>query len=133
MSKYEPLQRHLTCLQVRVWRASFDDVEQVLGFALPKSAYRYPAWWSNDTTGHVQSNAWLDAGWKTENVDIEGRAVTFSVGDRDVLKAGGSGAGANGSIELFGALKGTVRVQVDWDLTEPTGETWSASDGRLGE
>jgi plasmid stability protein len=39
-------------------------------------------------------------------------------------------AAANGSAgampELWGALKGSVRIETDTDLTAPTGEVWSA-------
>ncbi len=133
MGKYEPLQRHLMGLRVGTWRASFDEVEAILGFPLPRSAFRYPAWWSNDATGHSHSRAWLDAGWKTESVDIEGRALTFRAPRRDEVGPGRRDTTAAPSIELFGALAGTVRVGPDTDLTEPTGEAWSAGDGRSHE
>lgn len=126
MSKYDPLLSHLNGLRVGTWRASFDEVEAVLGFALPPSAYKHPAWWSNDATSHSHSRAWLDAGWRTESVDVEGHAVTFRAPQP---RTAGPGR-AETPTDLFGALAGTVRVAPGTDLTEPTGEAWSAGDER---
>ena len=52
MSKYEPLSRYLSSLSHKRHRISFGEVERILKFKLPKSAGTYPAWWSNDATGH---------------------------------------------------------------------------------
>lgn len=40
----------------------FSQLEKILGFKLPPSAYKYKAWWSN--SGHTHSNTWIDAGYK---------------------------------------------------------------------
>jgi hypothetical protein len=40
----------------------FEQLEKIIGFALPKSAFKYNAWWSN--SGQRHSNAWTDAGYK---------------------------------------------------------------------
>ena len=50
-----------------------------LGIDLPKSAYDHRAWWANDrTTEHrPMRDAWLDAGWETEDVDMQGQTLTF--------------------------------------------------------
>ena len=77
MSKYQHLTDHLSKLKSHEWRASFNDIEQVLGFELPASAYQHPAWWANQNGGQAQRAAWQEAGWKTESVDLEGQAVTF--------------------------------------------------------
>lgn len=78
MSKYEPLAQFLSGLADEKWNASFADVEKVLGFALPKSAYQYPAWWANQSgDGHSQKSGWYDAGWRTAAVDIAKREVVF--------------------------------------------------------
>jgi hypothetical protein len=76
MSKYKPLTEHLRSRNEPFWRATFDDVESVLGFALPKAAEDKSGWWDNGgTTGH--SRAWVDAGWHVESVDRPGRRVMF--------------------------------------------------------
>lgn len=55
---------------------SFDEVKEVLGFDLGNAAYSYPAAWSN-TTSHSLALGWLNAGYRTENVDMINQHVTF--------------------------------------------------------
>jgi hypothetical protein len=82
MSKYEPLQRFLRSRKEREVPLSFEAIEDVLGFDLPRSARLYAPWWSNVGGTHVQASAWLDAGWRTSNVDVPGGRVVF-VRDRN--------------------------------------------------
>ena len=38
---------------------TFAEIEQILGAALPKSAYRYRPWWANQRAGtRVHARAW---------------------------------------------------------------------------
>ncbi len=77
-AKYEPLKRHLEGMfQHGEVRLSFAEIERILGFALPPSAYDAQPWWSNARAGHSQAAAWLDAGWKTAVLDLPGRQVSF--------------------------------------------------------
>lgn len=78
MSKYRNLTAHLYSLNTLEWRATFAEIEQVLGFELPASAYEHPAWWANQAGGHAQSSSWQEAGWRTESLDLEGKSVTFA-------------------------------------------------------
>jgi hypothetical protein len=77
MGKYEPLTQHLASLESDSWDASFPEIEKVLGFELPFSAYNYPAWWSNQEKGHSQTRGWRDAGWETCNLDLSDKRVRF--------------------------------------------------------
>lgn len=77
MGKYEPLTHYLENQSVEIWDANFSDVERVLGFALPRSALEYAAWWANQEPGHSQTRGWRDAGWETGNVDLAARRVRF--------------------------------------------------------
>ena len=78
MSKYHKLSAHLSALRHEEWTASFADIERILGFSLPASAGRYPAWWSNQTgIGHTQSASWQAVGWRTRDVTLTKRHVTF--------------------------------------------------------
>ena len=77
MGKYEPLTHYLENQAEEIWDASFSDVERVLGFALPRSAHDYAAWWANQEPGHSQTLGWRDAGWETGNVDLAARKVRF--------------------------------------------------------
>ena len=66
MGKYDALEGHLRRQKTATYEMSFRDIERVLGALLPKSAQR-PEWWANEqnpTTRHVQSKAWLRAGYR---------------------------------------------------------------------
>jgi len=76
MTKYQPLSDHLSSRREPFWRASFDDLEAVLGFSLPKAALEKAAWWDN-TSDKTHTQAWVDAGWRVESVDRPGQRVLF--------------------------------------------------------
>ena len=83
MSKYDPLEDHFNTMLSAgryEWNASFNAVEQILGFKLPPSARTYPEWWANENlsyTSKSQCKAWGRADWKTAHVNILGETVTF--------------------------------------------------------
>jgi hypothetical protein len=79
MAKYDRLGKHLSALDRGDRHTlTFDRIEAILGFPLPKSARQYQAWWANQIGGgHAQANAWLDSGWRTEALSLAGRRVTF--------------------------------------------------------
>jgi hypothetical protein len=77
MGKYEPLTRYLSGRRDKSWDARFSDVERVLGFDLPRSAYEYPAWWANQDRGHSQTRGWRDAGWETGEIDLASKTLVF--------------------------------------------------------
>jgi hypothetical protein len=87
--KYEPLKRYLEG-RFGVGQAlmTFHEIERVLGFALPRSARQYPAWWSNTRVGHSYAAAWLDAGWKTSMLDLAGERITFVKDEQGVAEDG---------------------------------------------
>ena len=52
--KYAPLYRHLSARSEAEWRASFDEVEAILGFRLPDSARLYrPGWGATGWMGNA--------------------------------------------------------------------------------
>jgi len=55
---------------------SFIEINQILGFNLPKSAYSHRAFWAN-TTSHSIALSWLGVGYETVDVDMEKQNVTF--------------------------------------------------------
>ena len=78
MSRYEPLAQFLTSKKSDSWEASFEEIERQLGAPLPKSAYKYPAWWANQSgPGHSQTRGWRSVGWRTCDLDLERRRVRF--------------------------------------------------------
>ncbi len=64
-TKYEPLRRWLELQSTNRLRVTFGELEQVLGFKLPRSARELAQWWANVRGSHVQASAWMDAGWRT--------------------------------------------------------------------
>lgn len=77
MSKYEPLREHLARLEDVVWAAKLDEVENILGTNLPKSAREHRTWWANSGGSLVHQNAWLDAGWRVERTDLMRDVIVF--------------------------------------------------------
>jgi hypothetical protein len=126
MSKYEPLPQFLSAGTASTRRMSFEQIERVLGFNLPKSAYEHEAWWSNNATGHSHARAWLAAGWRTQDVDLEGRKVTFY---RETQPPASSRSPVK--LDPWGCMAGTVTIMPGVDLSVPTGDRWNAEEGRL--
>jgi hypothetical protein len=124
MGVYEPITQFLRGAGERRVRLTFQDVEGIINRPLPRSAYRHREWWANNPTGHSHARSWVDAGWRTENVDLEKRVLVFS-------KQGGapstpSAPQAEQIPDPFGAMRGSVTFFADVDLTAPTGEEWAA-------
>lgn len=126
MSKYTSLRDFLRGSRTGAVKLSFNEVETILGFRLPNSAYLYPAWWSNNPEGHSHCLAWVKEGWQSEQVDLSRREVTFR---RAALASPKVPPSSGPNQPLYGALKGTVRFADDFDLAEPTGEIWAADLG----
>src|SRR5436309_2464484 len=122
MGKYEPLEHFLKKQRTKRWRVAFREIEAMLGFKLPQSAFKYPAWWSNDATGHSHAKAWLDAGWRTEEVDVAARKVTLVRNENRSRPR---------KTDPWGCMAGTVRIVQGTDLTAPTGERWTAEAGQV--
>lgn len=80
-SKYDPLRDHLARRNEPVVELSFRQIESILGFPLPQSAQRYPAWWSNSDGGtHVHARSWTRAMRRTRHVDLNAGTVQFVLG-----------------------------------------------------
>ena len=74
--KYRKLYAHLRSLSSREWKASFADIEAIIGDRLPASARRHRASWANDIT-QARARAWLAAGWETAQVDMDAETLLF--------------------------------------------------------
>jgi hypothetical protein len=102
-------------------RLDFQEVERILGRALPKSAGDYQAWWANDPT-HSQAKAWLEVGWQTENLNLHGRTVEFV----RVRKPDRTPTPAAPPTDPWGALAGSVTILDEAALMSASGEVWDA-------
>lgn len=76
MGIYQPLAEYLAAAGEEQVRLSFSNLEEILGFSLPESAYTFPAWWSN-SGGHTQAKAWGQAGYRVSTVNLKGQSVLF--------------------------------------------------------
>lgn len=130
MGKYEPLGHFLKSRPASETPLRFDEIEAIIGAPLPPAAGRHPAWWSNNPSNNVMTKVWLDAGYRTERVDLGGRKVVFrrvrpSTAAIQMTSAP-SPERSNVLETLRRKLAGTVRMAPDFDLTQPSGERWEA-------
>jgi hypothetical protein len=78
VSKYQPLDNHLAARSETIYNIGFGVIEEILSAPLPPSARKHPAWWSNEINGrHVNARAWMNTGFRTENLNFEASTVTF--------------------------------------------------------
>lgn len=114
---YAPLAAHLENLPVNTTSSTltFQQVEGILKKELPRSAYEYRAWWSNDPM-KPQSAAWLDEGWRTTSVSMTDRRLTFvRTNDRE-----------EAYIRFFAKLNARLATETDFPLrnVSPQGQNW---------
>ena len=76
-NKFDPLRDHLMAQNANELLMSFDEIEDILGFALPRAAHR-AEWWFDDTPEHpkLQRQAVRDAGYDARRMS-EGNKVRF--------------------------------------------------------
>ena len=127
MSKYTPLGEYLRKQRSSRIPMTFAEIERLIGAKLPNSQ-RYPAWWSNNPFNNVMTKVWLEAGFITENVDVEGRKLVFRRAERSQSRAKQSPAPSDMSRSsvhpLIGWMKGTVQIAPGVDLTQPADPDW---------
>jgi hypothetical protein len=126
MSKYEALPQFLARTHQVSRRLGFGEIEKILGFKLPKSAYEHEAWWSNNATGHSHARAWLEFGWRTEAIDLAARKVTFRRETETPALAI-----QTPKRDPWGCMAGTLTILPGTDLTAPSDDKWNAEEGRL--
>jgi hypothetical protein len=105
---------------------SFAQIERVIGAKLPPSANEHRAWWSNNPSNSVMTKAWLDAGFRSEQVDLEGRKLVFRRTREGGSRDGGPSQGdaTRKQHPLIGCMKGTIWIAPDLDLTKPAMPEW---------
>jgi hypothetical protein len=138
VSKYDPLGHYLKTRAASEVAMSFADIEKVIGGPLPPKAVNHPAWWSNNTSNNTMTKVWLDAGYRTERVDVSARKLIFRrsgrpinpVAEDDPQGASPSRRAPSATVpgglmsRLRAALGGSVRVAPGVSLAAPTGESW---------
>jgi hypothetical protein len=119
MSKYSALGVFLRRQRTGHVPLTFSKIEEVIEGKLPASA-RYSAWWSNNPTNNVMTKVWLEAGFRSEQVDVPGRKVVF----RRAQTTTPASISTSDHHPLFGALKGLVQITPGTDLTRPADPDW---------
>jgi hypothetical protein len=125
MSKYSPLGAYLRQQRRDVVPMKFAEIEKIIGGKLPASA-RYRAWWSNNDFNSVLTKVWLEAGFKSEQVDMAKHKLVFRrVRKPQAADAAGPAAGDKPFHPLYGAMQGLVRIMPGTDLTQPADPEWA--------
>jgi CBS domain-containing protein len=114
---YAPLAAHLEAqpADTASITLTFQEIEGILKKELPRSAYEYRAWWSNDPV-KPQSAAWLDEGWRTRYVSMTERRLTFiRTNDRE-----------DAYISFFAKLNARLvkETTFTWRNVSPQGQSW---------
>ncbi len=127
-TKYEPLENHLMNKGFSEIPMSFSDIESIIENNLPPSARKHRAWWSNNPSNSVITFAWLNAGYKTAQVDLGSEKLVFIRENNGAPPTtSNANAGKPRQHPIFGCLKGLITIPDDLDLTEPTDPDWGTS------
>lgn len=124
MSKYSALGEYLKQQRHDLVPVTFAEIEKITGVKLPPSAHKHRPWWSNNVDNSVLTKVWLDAGFKSEQVDMAGRKLVF----RRVHKVKGDPAPRAGEQPfhpLYGVMVGLIRIAPGTDLTAPADPDWA--------
>lgn len=83
--KYFPLYEYLLQQQEKHIVLTFEEIEEILHAKLPRSAYKYQAWWGNTKSGtYVQAAAWIEAGFRVDTIQY-GRCIEFVKVSKEIL------------------------------------------------
>ena len=132
MGKYQPLGQFLRKQRTQEVPLTFREIEKITGVKLPPKAQHHRAWWSNNPDNNVMTKVWLEAGFESARVDMEGRKLVFRRVAKAVEPAGGFAeptqkpyATTDGRHPLRGALKDITHLVPGVDLTEPAFPEWA--------
>ena len=74
--KYMGLFNYFKSKSIKIIMLNFAEIEKLIGYELPSSAYKHRAFWANTRT-HLVAFGWLDAGYRTADVDFFNQQVEF--------------------------------------------------------
>ena len=132
MGKYEPLGQFLRKQRTQEVPLTFREIEKITGVKLPPKAQHHRAWWSNNPDNNVMTKVWLEAGFESAQVDMEGRKLVFRRVAKATEPTGGFAEPAqkpyatkDGRHPGCGALKARSAFAPGVDLTEPAFPEWA--------
>jgi len=121
MSKYSALGEYLKHQRGEIVPMTFAQIEKITGTKLPASS-RYRAWWSNNDFNSVLTKIWIEAGFKSEQVDMEKHRLVFRrVRGPNVAQS----AREEPVHPAYGAMQGLIRIVPGTDLTQPADPEWA--------
>lgn len=72
--KYKPLEEFFSNTNKPIFAIKFKEIEEILGFKLCDSAYKYNTYWKNKTP---LSCSWIAQGYEITRLDLKRKTVTF--------------------------------------------------------
>jgi len=112
-NKYTPLMDYLQRVPQDEITLTFNEIETLIGDALPPSARTRRGWWGNRSKGSPQADAWMGANYHAEDLDLRAECVTF----RKPLRA--YHVRREGDIVLWDSdLIKALRFQAGWSQTQ---------------
>jgi len=126
MSKYSALGDYLRSQRTERVPMTFGDIERITGSKLPPSARKHRPWWSNNAQNSVLTKVWLEAGFQSEQVDMQGRKLVFRRVRAPQPTLAGRGTEQDVPFHpLYGAMKDLIRITPGTDLTQPADPEWA--------
>ena len=123
-SKYQALKDYLSRRTEARIPMTFAEIERIIGAPLPPSARRHRAWWSNNGRNNVMTRFWLEAGYRTAQVDVAGERLVFEHVQAHEAEREEGRAPVQASRPLFGLLRGSLRIREGVDVTAPAAPEW---------
>ena len=78
--KYQKLAEYLKNCRQKEIRLTLDEIQDILGFPLDESAYKYREFWKN-CTASTKAYSWLDAGYEIIDTDLNTKTLLFKKKD----------------------------------------------------
>lgn len=74
--KYQKLEEYLQKSGKIEIRMTLSEIQEILGFPLDPSAYKYREFWAN-CTASTKAYSWMDAGYEIIELDLKNETILF--------------------------------------------------------
>ena len=74
--KYQKLEEYLQKSGMIEIRMTLSEIQDILGFPLDASAYKYREFWAN-CTASTKAYSWMDAGYEIIELDLKNETILF--------------------------------------------------------
>ena len=78
--KYQKLAEYLKNCRQKEIHLTLDEIQDILGFPLDESAYKYREFWKN-CTASTKAYSWMDAGYEIIDTDLNTKTLLFKKKD----------------------------------------------------